>query len=552
MIPFKSKKPLLTTPVKKNNNSNLAAVATPERANPNPSTRIRKQNFALSISDVRRTALQLQKSNNAGSDLPKVVPEKVIGSGIGQKLKGSAKPSASLPQKYEMLCEFFNAMVSSIRLLRLKRQQSTLTKLAKSIESLTDRRFTLHHLAQLKYLMPQVIVAKKIRVQDEETKCMKEELLVSLEVVVVETDKNVKGGGGGGFSQLKEIFRSQIMDFYKTQHEDADVPEGELPHLFYQPKQEPEENMNKTTPATLAASLSAPSFKRRFSSMANKPSSSFSETFTKETTSVEANATLCDFASTPAKLASIPPSSSFSETFIKEITSVEANATLFDFASTPAKLASIPAELISTPAELASTPADLASTPARLMAATPTLRPPKRSLFCDSPNKSSKRSKSLKFVENSIDIEEDQFSQVNPTQSSIISKDDVLEILPEGLLQSLLEKERKSIEEKDPVFVQAKRRQQLIASVPKLFDMILLLFKSINRSVITKEELIYKLLSGHLEIVDRAEIEEQLNLLQQLAPEYISEQLSISGDTLLRLNKSSCHESIRNKLFEAK
>lgn len=77
----------------------------------------------------------------------------------------------------------------------------------------------MHHLAQLKYLMPQVIVAKKIRVQDEETKCMKEELLVSLEVVVVETDKNVKGGGGGGFSQLKEIFRSQIMDFYKTQHE---------------------------------------------------------------------------------------------------------------------------------------------------------------------------------------------------------------------------------------------------------------------------------------------------------------------------------------------
>ncbi|XP_056685221.1 uncharacterized protein [Spinacia oleracea] len=38
----------------------------------------------------------------------------------------------------EVLCEFFNAMVISIWLLRLKGQPATLSKLAKSIESLTD------------------------------------------------------------------------------------------------------------------------------------------------------------------------------------------------------------------------------------------------------------------------------------------------------------------------------------------------------------------------------------------------------------------------------
>lgn len=37
----------------------------------------------------------------------------------------------------EVLCEFFNAMVVSIWLLRLKGQQATLSKFAKSIESLT-------------------------------------------------------------------------------------------------------------------------------------------------------------------------------------------------------------------------------------------------------------------------------------------------------------------------------------------------------------------------------------------------------------------------------
>lgn len=40
-----------------------------------------------------------------------MVPEKVFGSGAAQKVKGSGKSPAVLPQKYEMLCEFFNAMV---------------------------------------------------------------------------------------------------------------------------------------------------------------------------------------------------------------------------------------------------------------------------------------------------------------------------------------------------------------------------------------------------------------------------------------------------------
>uniref|UniRef100_A0A803M7R6 CDT1 Geminin-binding domain-containing protein n=2 Tax=Chenopodium quinoa TaxID=63459 RepID=A0A803M7R6_CHEQI len=532
MIPFKSKKPLLATPKKKSIITSKAdgpAIATPERANPKPVTRIRNQKFALSVSEVRRTALQLQKSNNVGSDLSKVVPEKVVGSGIGQKSKGSQKSPASLPQKYEILCDFFNSMVGSIRLLRLRRQQPTFTKLAKSIESLTDRRFTLHHLAQLKHIMPEVIVAKKLRVQDDETKCMMEDLLLSLEVVALETDKNAKGGSG--FSQLKDIFRSRMLDYYKSHHEDEeDVPEGELPHLFHQPKQEPVQNVIKN-PAPLTASLTGPSFKRRFSSrplgtpvldsMADKPSSSLSETGTKESSSAEAND-------------------------VDSNTVVEADAATFDAASTPAKHASISMKFASTPAELA-------STPARLMAATPSIRPPKRTLMTpdhdtsELPNKSAKR-RSLNFDESNVDIDE----SIAPTQGSNLSKDDVLDILPEGLLQSLMEKEQKILEENNPILLQAKRRQQLMAGVPKLFDMILLLFKSINRSVVTKEELIYKLIAGHLDVVDRTEIEEQLKLLQEVAPEYISEQLSLSGDTLLRLNKSSCHESIRTKLFEAK
>ena len=59
------------------------------------------------------------------------------------------------------------------------------------------------------------------------------------------------------------------------------------------------------------------------------------------------------------------------------------------------------------------------------------------------------------------------------------------------------------MEERDPAISQAKRRQRLIACLPKLFNMMHYLFQSIKRSVITKEELMHKIIAGHCDIVDR-------------------------------------------------
>ena len=67
------------------------------------------------------------------------------------------------------------------------------------------------------------------------------------------------------------------------------------------------------------------------------------------------------------------------------------------------------------------------------------------------------------------------------------------------------EKERKAQEERDPAISRAKRRRQMIACLPKLFNMMHFLFQSIKRSVITKEELIHKIIAGRSDIVDRSE-----------------------------------------------
>ncbi|KAJ0053176.1 hypothetical protein Pint_01750 [Pistacia integerrima] len=206
-----------------------------------------------------------------------------------------------------------------------------------------------------------------------------------------------------------------------------------------------------------------------------------------------------------------------------------------------------------------STPAKLASTPARLMSSTPALCTPKRRCYmtpedvsASTPNKLVRRplrSRSLKFgtpVKN--EKVEDEDKEIDDASVD----DDILDILPENLIQPIREKERKTMEERDPVISQAKRRRQMIACLPKLFNMIHYFFQSIKRSVITKEELIYKIISSHCDIVDKREVEEQMSLLLELVPEWISEKLASSGYLLVCINKLSSPESIRARLEEAK
>ncbi|XWS46956.1 hypothetical protein CRYUN_Cryun14cG0112300 [Craigia yunnanensis] len=208
-----------------------------------------------------------------------------------------------------------------------------------------------------------------------------------------------------------------------------------------------------------------------------------------------------------------------------------------------------------------STPAKLASTPARLMTATPTLKPQKRCYMSPDDFSSSSsnklvrrplRTRSLKFdthVKEERVVHEMYEMAGKPVESD---GDDTLSMMPESLLHSIMEKERKAIEERDPAISQAKRRQRMIACLPKLFNMIIYLFQSIKHSVITKEELVHKIIAGHCDIADRGEVEEQLKLLLELAPEWISEKMASAGDLLVCINKVSSPESIRMRLQEAK
>ncbi|XAR73267.1 hypothetical protein NMG60_11007180 [Bertholletia excelsa] len=206
------------------------------------------------------------------------------------------------------------------------------------------------------------------------------------------------------------------------------------------------------------------------------------------------------------------------------------------------------------------TPAKLVSTPLRLMSATPASQPPKRCYMSPDNSSTSSPCKSVKCAPRSRSLTFDSPEKNAKTEGEhngvegLSIDNDILAILPQSLLQLLKEREKKALEEQDPATIAAKRRQKMIAASPKLFDMICFLFQSINRSVITKEEFMHKLLSNHLGITERSETEEQLKLLQELVPGWIYEKLASSGDLLICINKMSLSspELVRARLEEAK
>ncbi|CAL9037308.1 unnamed protein product [Musa banksii] len=110
--------------------------------------------------------------------------------------------------RYEMLCKFFDSMVTSIRLL----PSSTLAKILTMSQILGERSFTYAHLAQSMYIMPEAIMIKKVVLHDETTCCVKSELQITLQVDAVA--ENINGESGSKYSILTKLFRERIVDFY--------------------------------------------------------------------------------------------------------------------------------------------------------------------------------------------------------------------------------------------------------------------------------------------------------------------------------------------------
>ncbi|KAI7992517.1 hypothetical protein LOK49_LG12G01476 [Camellia lanceoleosa] len=114
---------------------------------------------------------------------------------------------------FEILGKFFDSLDSLIRLLQVKGSGSTFANISPKMEGLTDRRFSYGHLAQLKFLLPEVIEIKKILVRDEKTSCMTPDLHVTLNVDAI---KNERKPNASGNSHVRKVFHARLLDFFKA------------------------------------------------------------------------------------------------------------------------------------------------------------------------------------------------------------------------------------------------------------------------------------------------------------------------------------------------
>ncbi|XP_030933693.1 CDT1-like protein a, chloroplastic [Quercus lobata] len=191
--------------------------------------RLRNRGVALSVNEVRKVAKTLRPNSSArrqiqswGPTSPKI-PEP-------HKSKKPLPQPTKLPEKYEILAQFFDSLDSSIRLLRLKGSSSSFTNICPKIECLTDRRFTHRHLAQLKFILRNAIEIKRVLVFNERTSCMKPDLHVSINVDAVENDGKLKSESGN--MHLRKVLRSRLADFSKSCPEVDEIPEELLPEPF--------------------------------------------------------------------------------------------------------------------------------------------------------------------------------------------------------------------------------------------------------------------------------------------------------------------------------
>ncbi|XP_031407603.1 CDT1-like protein a, chloroplastic [Punica granatum] len=546
-IPFKSKKTF--TPVSKTKAAGEATLSskTPENKPPPPiiTNRIRNRGVALSVSEVRRKAESLRQSKRDKTSCENKSARKQILSWESpvKKPKGSDN---KLPEKYEMLNRFFCNLDDSVKLLRLRASAPTFAVLSKQIECLSDRRFTYRHLSQLKYILPEVIEIKKDLVFDEQTSCMKPDLRITFNAEAVEKDG--KSGSETGRVGLRKLFYTRLSDFIKTHPKGEEIPEEPLPPPFNHT-----DMRNRHSEETPSISSSLPP---------RIPSEDHSQfQAARASHLVQRHFSRKKTADTSAK-ASLEESMEKSNSSDARIPIHE--KTLSCPTATPIKQASSLKNEDNTPVRtphVESTPPKLALTPVSIMASTPALNPPpKRSCLSpeDGPTSTppSKllrrlpRNRSLKFDSpmKSGRVQE----EMSLADDDVTSSDEVLDILSDDLVQSIREKERKALEERDPAISRAKRRREIIASLPKLFNTVLFLFQSSKRCVITREEIIYQIIASRLDMVDRKEVEEELEMLKELAPEWISEKVASSGDMLFRVNKAVSPSTIRAQLMEAK
>lgn len=466
-----------------------------------------------------------------------------------------------LPDKYKTLANLFNRMESSIRLLGLTKKLPTFQNICTQVEVLTKRKFSCSHLAQMKYVFPEAILIEKILIHDEKSLCMKPDMKITLVLDAVECPLHPDQSAS---MALCQAFHARLLEFLNTQPEDADVPESMLPEPFNRRNHVVLHNTLLEGPSVEVPPQA--SLDSLLLSSASHFSSSFHRQFSQKVTVPETQ--LTELLASPASLVSISSNSEGKE-FRKSPLRKENLCSVSAIKSPAEVIYTTSRGMISQFSEC--TPVKYDSNTDVLMTETPALQTPKRAI--PTPHKVIEDEKSLCEPKSTPSARRSLIYSPSKTDGSV-SDPAVCTIEQSKAIQyscqrtaatkSMLGEEiggsatnqlqvSGDIAAGDRLMSQFARgkRQELLACLAKMFDTVCLISRSIGCSLITKQELVHKIISNNLEIEETREVEEQLGLLEELAPDWICKKALSTGDFIYCIKGTSDPESIRARLVEA-
>ncbi|XP_052134050.1 CDT1-like protein a, chloroplastic [Oryza glaberrima] len=506
-----------------------------------------KDRFAAQLlgdEDEDETDAEDDSSSTSPDGSSPSVSESIDISGTSPKDK-----SNDLLEKHNNLLNLFNRMVSSIRLLHLRKKMTTFKNIATQVEILTKREFLYTHLAQMKHLFPEAIQIKKILLHDEKSLCMYADMEITILMDTVESSSPDQSLS----MAICEAFHSKLLSFLDAHHKDIDIPEAMLPEPF---NSRDKLHLKAPLDGHSAEPLLQSSNRNELLNASHFPCS-FQKLMSQKIIADGTDRT--KLLSDPAELSML--SADDTEGPKRSSNKQDQHASIpfkTDISSTPNR------HLISSCQ--GSTPKQGTLLHSPLMAETPAMQTPRRPLptqieKLETTSGQTSEARSASSARRSLKM----FSPSKIQECSSDHDGAILTLEHEVTAGKCLFPDEthnftNSLEENNPAIcfadvdktkeVDPAESQEKIASLQLTFDIVCDISRSTKNSLITKQELFHNILANNLEIEETGEIEEQLHILEDLSPDWISKKVIPGGDILYSIKEIADQKSVRARLVE--
>ncbi|KAI3407940.1 CDT1 domain-containing protein [Psidium guajava] len=464
-------------------------------------------------------------------------------------------------------------MTCSLRLLNLCKKFPTFWNVSAQVEVLAKRKFLYSHLAQIKYILPEVILIEKLLIYDEKTLCMRPDMKITVQLDAIGMRHEQSG-----FVELQELFTSRLVDYFTDHPEASVVPEAILPGPFLQGNQiiDVQDTLGDSVfrhQSTVSggiilseASGLPESFSRHFSQKVvvseNTQRLASPVTFSSSSCTNPTNQELQ--GRQEGHLKGVRPEP-IGEINRKISTEEEASSSccrstfIFPSIELPCPCSSVDPITKEIPA------VRFSSSSGSLTIDTPAQMTPKRSISgcdnniksmsskqCQSCQKPAKRSlnfSSPKGDRSSMDGSETckHVHDYSPCSLKLVEEKNL-----SGFAAVSNQENESGHLSKDQISSKRSLRMcQDLSYLNGITATVNYVFQSVGCSSITREELVHKIIINNFEVLERKEVEEQVELLEKLFPDWFCRRSTHSGDIVYSIKEGTRLESITSRLISS-